>query len=700
MKLRMQLILAFLLLAVVPLATVSLYSYNSSLRALRQAAEAESERLAADLSSRMQEVNEDLTRRIERLGGLPFRALMAQRRPETNVQADAFVRQLMAQMGDRASFVRSFEFTPTHPPAPPPAEAHALVPLHPPRPQLPGGQQPEGVVIDLSGSAPAAGTGEIKTQMEQGRLMLRLDMPPAPAPPPPPEPHTEAERVAAERANQKQALELAQKLFNQADVIRRAAEIQAGTNVMQATKALESRRQPEFSLGRRFGTEVRSGGELVGQLRAEVSTQRVLRHVLSKTQRNEGEIPFAVDSEGKIHTADPADMPKIEALPLPQSIKKGGDQQTVDASKNWVIVTRKDEHSRVTFGIARPLADRLGELRRTAARNLAYGLGVVGLALIGIIPLSGRMTRNLTALTHGAEHLAQGNLQTRVEIKSKDEFGQLAQAFNRMAEDLKEHEKHVVERERLRKELEMCRKIQEELLPRHALRSGVVEVQGVSIPAREVGGDFFNYFPLPNGDVAVLVGDVSGKGLPAALLMANLQATIHARLPLELDLAKLAAQLDAEIDSNTPPELYLTLFVAILETRTHTMRYVNAGHNPQFALRAGGLVERLESTGRPLGLLPGGTYYENRVSMEEGEALFFYTDGLVEAENEAGEEFGMNRLEALVVAERLKGPDGILAAVEKAIRDYRDNVEAADDATMMLVRIGQPQSTAELPASG
>ena len=699
MNLRMQLILAFLLLAVVPLATVSLYSYNSSLRALRQAAGAESERLAADLSSRMEDVNEDLTRRIERLGGLPFRTLMAQRKPETDVRTDAFVRQLMAQMGDRANFVRSFEFTPTHPPAPPAAEAHSPVPLHPPQPQLPGGQQPEGVVIDLSGSAPAAGTGEIKTQMEQGRLMLHVDMPPAPAPPPPPEPRTEAERGTLERANQKQALELAQKLINQADVIRRAAEIQARANVMQATRGLESRRQPELSLGRRFGTEVRSGGELVGQLRADVSPQRVLRHVLSKTQRNEGEIPFAVDSEGKIHTSDPADMPKIEALPLPQSIKKGEDQHTVDSSKNWVIVTRKDQRSGVTFGIARPLADRLGELRRTAARNLAYGLGIVGLALIGIIPLSGRMTRNLTILTHEAEQLALGNLQARVNIKSKDEFGKLAQAFNRMAEDLTEHEKHVVERERLRKELEMCRKIQEELLPRHALRSGRVEVKGVSIPAREVGGDFFNYFPLPNGDVAVLVGDVSGKGLPAALLMANLQATIQARLPLELDLAKLAVQLDADIDSNTPKELYLTLFIAILETRTHTMRYVNAGHNPQFALHAGGVVERLESTGRPLGLLPGGTYFENQVGLEEGDALFFYTDGLVEAENQAGEEFGMNRLEALVVAERLKGPDGLLAAVEKAICDYRNNVEAADDATMMLVRIGQPQSIAGLPAS-
>ncbi len=684
MKLRTQLILAFLLLAVVPLATLSLYSYNSSQRALRQAAEAESERLAADMGNRMQEVSEDLSHRLERLGRLPFRALMTGQRPERNEQANAFVHQLMAQMGDTASFLKALEFTPV-PPPPPQAFDHAR--HAPPRPQSQAeGQQPTGVVIDLSMSA--AGTGEVQPRMEQGRIMLQVGAPPPPAPPAPPVNTSEAGEQKAQELQVKKEVELAQKLAFQAEAIRRAA-------LLQANKVIEAqKKQLQTMPGERFDTEVRSGGELVGSLRAEVSTQRILRHVLSKTQRTEGEIPFAVDSMGKIHAADPADLPKIEALPLPPSVKLEGDPKKVDVSQNWVIVTRKDEHSGVTFGMARPIGDRLGELRRTAARNLAYGLGVVCVALIGIIPLSGRMTRNLTVLTHGAEQLAQGNLQTRVELKSRDEFGQLAQAFNRMAHDLGEHEKRMVEQERLRKELEMCRKIQEELLPRQALRAGLVEVKGVSIPAREVGGDFFNYFPLPNGDIAVLVGDVSGKGLPAALLMANLQATIQARLPLELDLAKLAAQLDAEIESNTPPELYLTLFIAILEARTHTMRYVNAGHNPQFALRSGGEVERLESTGRPLGLLPGGSYSENCVRLEDGDSLFFYTDGLVEAENEAGEEFGMNRLEALVVAERCKGNDGVLAAVEEVLRNYRGTIEASDDATMMLVKIGVPEGTA------
>ena len=118
-----------------------------------------------------------------------------------------------------------------------------------------------------------------------------------------------------------------------------------------------------------------------------------------------------------------------------------------------------------------------------------------------------------------------------------------------MASRLSDHEKQVVERERLRRELEMCRRIQEELLPGTSGRLPFADVRALSIPARELGGDFFNYFALPDGSAALLMGDVSGKGVPAALLMANLQATLRARLPVESDLVKLARCLDEELEA-------------------------------------------------------------------------------------------------------------------------------------------------------
>jgi sigma-B regulation protein RsbU (phosphoserine phosphatase) len=298
------------------------------------------------------------------------------------------------------------------------------------------------------------------------------------------------------------------------------------------------------------------------------------------------------------------------------------------------------------------------------------------------------MTRNLAALAEGAEQLARGNLDVRVPVRSRDEIGRLTDSFNRMAHDLNENQKQLVERERWRKELEMSRRIQEELLPKRALQAGTVEVKGVSIPAREVGGDFFNYFPLSHGELAILVGDVSGKGVAAALLMANLQATLQARLPLVADLAQLAIQIDQEISASTPPEVYLTLFMSVLNPEKHELRYVNAGHHTQFALHPSGEIERLASTGRPLGLLPGGGYEERRIKLSQGDSLFLYTDGLVEAEDAAGREFGQQRLESLLLEARTSGINEFLARVETENREFRGAVEAADDATMLVLKIG------------
>jgi sigma-B regulation protein RsbU (phosphoserine phosphatase) len=358
-----------------------------------------------------------------------------------------------------------------------------------------------------------------------------------------------------------------------------------------------------------------------------------------------------------------------------------------------VVVTRKEQGSNLAFGVARPIGDGLVQIRYTAARNVAYGLAMVGLALIGILPLSGRITRNLNVLTKGAEQLAKGDLQVRVPVKTKDEFGRLAQTFNRMAHDLGEHQKHLIEQEKLQNELEMCRKIQAELLPHRPFKSGFVEAQGVSIPA-QVGGDFFNYFALPGNEVALLVGDVSGKGIAAALLMANLQATLEVRVPLGSDLADLASRLDREIADSTPPEVYLTLFMAILDETKGTLRYVNAGHHPQFALYADGTVERLESTGRPLGLLPGGPYAERTISVKRGDLLFLYTDGVVEAENAAGVPFGLEQLQTLLVKLRSGRADNVLSSIEQRLREHRAGVEPADDVTMMVLKVSAVEAGA------
>ncbi len=312
---------------------------------------------------------------------------------------------------------------------------------------------------------------------------------------------------------------------------------------------------------------------------------------------------------------------------------------------------------------------------------------VIALACIGIVPISRRMTQNVSALTDGVRQLAGGDFKARVPVQSNDEFGTLAASFNRMASDLERHQELVVEQGRLRRELELSRLIQTEMLPRASLRLGRAEIGGVSIPAREVGGDFFNYFALPDGRLALLVGDVSGKGVSAALLMANVQATLRARLPLETDLAALADGLDRDVDDNTPRSVYVTLFLGILDVERSELRYVNAGHNPQFLLRAEGGIEPLSSTGMPIALYAGHGYQEAVVRrLGRRPPLFLHRRPGRDRER-AGEMFGAERLQALLAVKHDAGIGITLERVETTVRTFRGGAEPFDDATMMALRM-------------
>ena len=190
-----------------------------------------------------------------------------------------------------------------------------------------------------------------------------------------------------------------------------------------------------------------------------------------------------------------------------------------------------------------------------------------------------------------------------------------------------------------------------------------------------MGGDFFNYFPVQAEQVAVLVGDVSGKGVAAALLMANLQATLSARFPSRPTSSASRSGSTTRSTKARLGALYLTLFVAVVDGVSGLVRYVNAGHNPPVLLRATGAADRCSPTGRPLGLFPGGGYEEGRTLLRPGDALFLYTDGLVEAEDHRGEPFGTQRLEALLIGERGSSPTGLLARVEESLHQHRGGQE-------------------------
>jgi serine phosphatase RsbU (regulator of sigma subunit) len=684
MSLRTRLIIAFLLLSVVPLSLVTLFSYVSSVHAFELAAQHEATESATDVSRRMEMITADVGRRMDRLFGAGAGAVGGTTNPDPQV-----VRQSVAPMlGDTASLVDRVEFHPV-PEVPAPtvlADSDSVpIPIPPARHGGPDGRRfgrPDG-----SGARGSFGRGPT----ERGSFG-------PPAPPPPgsqvivmdiPKIVEEATRAATEAgvaaADPKFRAMIDQKIEQELSANRQGLKAMAAALSREAEARGAGDRLPVNVEGRRIEVSVQKDGRVIGRANATLNLDRMLPTVLGFARRDQGEIPFAIDRQGTLYTPEASDKARLQALGVERTAPvaaAGTPRRTGD----WIIVARTAP-SGIIFGIARPVAASLREIRRASVRNLGLGLLVIALTFIGIVPISHRMTQHLATLTRGVRQLAGGDFRTRVPVRSADEFGALAGAFNQMAEDLERHQTLVVEQERLRRELELSRLIQTEMLPRTSLRSGPAEIGGVSIPAREVGGDFFNYFVLPDGRLALLVGDVSGKGVSAALLMANIQATLRARLPHETDLAQLADRLDRELDQNTPGPVYLTLFLAILEMDGRLLRYVNAGHNPQFLLRAGAGIEALGSTGMPIALYAGQGYTEARIALAAGDLLFFYTDGLVETENEQGDMFSAERLQTILAAEQAQEIDMVLHRVEEQVSTFRGQAEPFDDATMMALRI-------------
>ena len=243
-----------------------------------------------------------------------------------------------------------------------------------------------------------------------------------------------------------------------------------------------------------------------------------------------------------------------------------------------------------------------------------------------------------------------------------------------------------LEKERIERELELAAAIQKQLLPRDLPVVPGLEIAAKNVPTRQVGGDYFDFFPLSGGRLAFLVSDVSGKGVPAALLV----STVHAAFHLQIDDAKTVADLIGRIDRHlqryAATRKFLTCFFGLLEPDTGTMHYVSAGHNPALLRRKSGGVEQLKATGVPMGMFPNASWKEETITLSPGDLLCVYTDGVTEALNAAEEEFGIDRLERLLLRDAASAPDELCREVFDEVSAFAAGVPQYDDQTLMLVR--------------
>src|SRR5215471_525906 len=341
-------------------------------------------------------------------------------------------------------------------------------------------------------------------------------------------------------------------------------------------------------------------------------------------------------------------------------------------------------------------------------------------AIIELIALiiGTRMTRTVTGavaqLYDATQHVDRGDFSHRIPVRSSDQLADLAHSFNTMTASIEKLIQEQKEKQRLENELAIAKEVQDQLFPRHVPESESLEVYGFCRPARTVSGDYYDFLAASSHKLILAVGDISGKGISAALLMATIHSAVRAysleSLPQMRELAAVGAVsgsgrmmvtwpegievspgallglLNHQLYESTPPEKYATLFLGIYDGRTRRLTYSNGGHLPPILIGENGSIRKLEAGGTVVGLFDGMTYEEGSVEMHPGEIFLAYRDGVTETENDFGE-FGEDRLIDLVRDNRYLPLGEISQVVTTAVDNWIGDNEQPDDVTRVLARV-------------
>jgi len=320
------------------------------------------------------------------------------------------------------------------------------------------------------------------------------------------------------------------------------------------------------------------------------------------------------------------------------------------------------------------------------------------------VSLSRTITSAVNDLYEATVRIRGGDLSHRILVTGNDQLAELGTSFNIMAGNLERLLQAEKERQRLQAELEIAREVQSQLLPKPITSFGSLRLACVCNAARMVSGDYFDYQPVGAGRLALALGDVAGKGISAALLMATLQSAMRSQLRQcmeeegaalagggdgygrrAISTARLVSNLNQQLYASTAPEKYATFFFSVYDEAAAELAYTNAGHLPPLLVR-GGEVMRLETNGMVVGCFAGARYGESRLKLEPGDLLVCYTDGVTEPENAYGEMFGEPRLCELLAEHAAMDMEELGRRIQEEVARWTGSTELQDDFTLLLVR--------------
>ncbi|HJQ32203.1 MAG TPA: SpoIIE family protein phosphatase [Pyrinomonadaceae bacterium] len=351
--------------------------------------------------------------------------------------------------------------------------------------------------------------------------------------------------------------------------------------------------------------------------------------------------------------------------------------------------------------------------------EMIYGTAVVFLLLeLAALLSAAWMTRAVTGTVHklyrATESVKRGDFSHRIRTRSRDQLGELALAFNDMSANIETLLSERVEHERLKREVEIAHEVQAQLFPRSTPDIRTARITGECRAALGVAGDYYDFIEVAPGLVAFALGDVSGKGLSASLVMSNLQAALRAQVGIIAERLRLAPvgaaavaegraaavadadacravsgmaeSINAQLCRATDANRFATLFLALYDERARTLRFTNAGHNAPILVRADGKVERLWDGGTVLGAFDGVPFEEGQTALAPADLLVVFSDGITEAQNAAGEEYGEQRLAAFAASRRTETVENIRRDIFDEIERWTGSAERGDDQTLVILK--------------
>ena len=406
----------------------------------------------------------------------------------------------------------------------------------------------------------------------------------------------------------------------------------------------------------------------------------------------------------------------------PCAVPEGGEMR-IDASPyslswvNFLDVTNWESGASCKLGLQ--IQPSLVHLYRriTEAQAIGGGLSfgqllVIMLLIIGSlflviqtvafvmgVSLARSITGSIHELFEGTRRVQAEDLSHRIRVRTRDQFGALASSFNSMVETIEELLEQKVVKERLQQELQLARDIQTSLLPSETLRRGEFTLAAACRPAREIGGDYCDFFPLDDDRIGLLVADVSGKGASAALYMAELKGLMLALSKTHQSPRALLGEVNRVLSDNLGRTSFVTMTYAVLDVRQRTLTHARAGHTPLIHFRAGDVFPRTRLLA-PEGLVLGvrmesirsrfeGMLKEHTLTLAPGDVLVLFTDGISEAMNEVRDLYGEDRLCLCVEDHADLEPDALCDEIFESVREFADGAEQHDDMTMIVLKVGK-----------